>query len=166
MKNLVMATVGAVAGALYVVIVGLLSIQAIGVQAGAIFDLKNTVVGITEPRVPVWPLLAIAILSALVIVSLVAVRGAASRGARVSLVVGFALVAVAFVVWAFILTAGRDSGTEQTVGVLAGWTGWVEKGGLNSATHLVVILAVASIWLRQRSQGQETVEPETLRPVG
>lgn len=155
-----MAICGAVAGALYVVVVGLLSVQVIGLQAGAVFDLSNTVVGITEPQMPIWPLLAIVILSALVIIGLVVLAGATSRSATVWLVAGFSLAAAAFVAWAFALMVGRDSGAEQTVGVLHGWVGWVEKGGLNSAVHLVIALAVASLWLRPRIPVRPTPDAE------
>jgi hypothetical protein len=165
MKNIAIGAAGAVIGALYVVIIGLLSVQVIGLQAGAVFDLGNTVVGITEPQVPIWPLLAIVVLSALVIVGLVVLHRAASRTAGVALIAGFALAAAVVVVWAFILAAGRDSGGEQTVGVLGGWVGWVEKGGLNSATHLVIVLAVASFWLPSRPQKQRTPEVGVPRTV-
>lgn len=165
MKNIVTAAGGAVVGALYVVIIGLLSIQVIGLQAGAVFDLSNTVVGITEPQVPVWPLLGIVVLSALVIVGLVVFQGAVPRAAGVSLVAGFALSALVIVVWAFILTAGRDSGGEQTVGVLRGGAGWVEKGGLNSATHVVTALAMASLGLRSRAQRRMTPEAQDAKAV-
>lgn len=150
MRNLVATVSGAVAGVAYVAIVGLLSVQIIGLEAGAVLDLSNTVVGITDPQVPIWPLLAIVVLSALVVLGLVVVRGVVSQRAGKLLTAGLALGIAALVVWAFALTFGRGSGADQTVGVLHGWPGWVEKGGLNSATHLTLFLVIASLWLPAR----------------
>lgn len=134
-------------GAAFVILVGALTVQVIGLQAGAVFDLSNTVVAVTEPRHPVWPSVAIAVLGVLVMVALVA---GGRRGGRPALVGGFVVATAALVVWGFALMVDRDSGGEQTVGVLAGWAGWVEKGGLSPAVHVVLLLALASLWLGAR----------------
>lgn len=131
-------------GAAFVILVGALTVQVIGLQAGAVFDLSNTVVAVTEPRHPVWPSVAIAVLGVLVMVALVA---GGRRGGRPALVGGFVVATAALVVWGFALMVDRNSAGEQTVGVLAGWTGWVEKGGLSPAVHVVLLLALASLWL-------------------
>ncbi|WP_261795467.1 hypothetical protein [Flaviflexus massiliensis] len=43
------------------VIIGFLEIRRIGAQDGAVFDMENVVVGITDPVTPVWQMLALGI---------------------------------------------------------------------------------------------------------
>jgi len=147
-------------GAVYVLVAGALSVQAIGQEAGAVFDLYNTVISITSPRIPLLPMLATAALSVLVMFFLTIGSLKRSGRSRQSLIAGFFLATALLVTWAFLLTAARDNGDDVTVGVLAGWKGWLEKGGNSSAVHVVALLSVGSLWLRFEPE-QMTSERET-----
>lgn len=158
MKNAGWGVCGITLGVIFVIAVGALSVQAIGQEAGAVFDLYNTVIRITPPRIPLLPMLATATLSVLVMLFLTLGSLKMSRRSRQALVAGFFLTAALLITWALLLTAARRTG-DITLGVLPGWKGWLEKGGRSSAVHVVTLLSVGSLWCRFGSQ-QTKSEPD------
>lgn len=158
MKNAAWSILGIALGFVYVLTTGALSVQVIGQESGAVFDLNNVVVGVTPPRLPIFPFIAIAALGGLVMFCLTVALSALPKRRRLLIVAGFFITVAALIVWAFMLTAGRSAPAESVVGVLEGWQGWLEKGGSNSAVHLVALLSLGSLWLwpdRERAGAQE-----------
>lgn len=149
MKNALASLSGVALGAFFVLITGALSVQVIANEDGAAFDLSNTVVGIVAPKLPILPSLAIAALSCLVIALLAFPLRKPSVSMRRFFTIAFFLTVAAFVIWAFHLTSQRIDGGRPSAGVLEGISGWVEEGGRNSATHIVALLAVMTLWLKQ-----------------
>lgn len=147
MKSVLACAGGASLGISFVLITGALSVQVIGNEAGAAFDLSNTVVGIVAPRLPILPSLAIAALAALLIALLSFQLWRGGKSAQ-WFVISFSTSTLALICWAFYLTSGRIDGGGVPVGVLKGWKGWLEEGGRNPATHLVVLLSIMPLWLK------------------
>ena len=139
MKSVLACVGGVFLGVSYVLITGVLSIQVIGNETGAAFDLSNTVVGVVAPRLPVLPSLAIAALAVAMVWLVSFASRRASKSAR-WFVVSFSASTLVLVCWSFYLASGgRIYGGDTPAGVLTGWEGWVEEGGRNPATHVVEI---------------------------
>ncbi|ROO62624.1 hypothetical protein EDC02_4605 [Micromonospora sp. Llam0] len=148
MRSVLWGLYGAVLGTLLVGVVGALSIQATGLRAGAVFDLNNTLAGVTSPRTPYLAMLGIAAVSSLAAWALTAGPRRRPRLCRVGLVVGFGASTVALIALSFVIApADIDAGRELLLGVMPGWRGWIHKGGGESAVHLLVALAIGSLWL-------------------
>lgn len=165
MRSAVWGICGIALGVVFVLAVGALSVQAIGQEAGAMFDLYNTVIRITPPRIPLLPMLATAVLSVLVMLVLTLGSLELSMRSRQALVAGFFLAAALLITWALLLTAARNTGGDRTVGVLPGWKGWLEKGGRSSAVHVVTLLSVGSLWCRFGSQQTMSTPDQNDTPV-
>lgn len=133
-------------GLVYVLLTGILSIQAIGARAGAVFDLNNELVAVTSPRIPVVPMLATALLSGLVFYAVAVVIQKRAIGVRISTVAGFTVAVIALIIWSFTITPDGAPRGVGPVGVAVGWEGWIQKGGTNPAVHLVVVLALGALW--------------------
>lgn len=140
MRWLVWAVAGAALGALLVLVVGVLSIQVIAQESGAVVDLENTIVAIDEPRLPVLPLAGIAVLSAAALGALwAAPRGDDGRG-RTALPAAFALATATLVV---VGGASAASPTPLPDGLTPGWRGWLEHGAMSPAVHVMLLLSLA-----------------------
>ncbi|MDG4774957.1 hypothetical protein [Solwaraspora sp. WMMD792] len=147
MRSVLWGLYGAVLGALLVGVVGVLSIQATGLRAGAVFDLNNTLAGITSPQTPYLPMLGIAAVSSLAVWALTVGPRRRPRLCRVGLVVGFSTSTVALIALSFVIAPDIDAQRELLLGVMPGWPGWIHRGGGESAVHLLVALAIGSLWL-------------------
>lgn len=148
------AFLGVAVGVVFVVIVGVLSIQVIGRRAGMVFGLDNVPVGLTVPQVPFVPMLAIAAVSTLVMYSLTRLVRRNSRRSRVAFVAGFSVSTALLILLAFGIAPGVDTPRgELPLGVLAGWRGWIQEGGASPAVHVLLFLAIGSLWLYP-SRGQ------------
>lgn len=133
---------------------GALRIQLIGQEAGAVFDLNNTVVGITSPRTPLLPMLATAMLNALAV--LVITRGSRRmhRRSRLALAAGFTFASVLLITSSFFVGFPGDADSSGPLGVVEGWQGWLEKGGSSPAVHVVALLSLGSLWLLRVPRGR------------
>lgn len=145
-KSLARGLGGVLVGAVYVVLAGLLSIQVIAMQSGAVIDLTNSVVAITSPQLPVLPMLALAALSMLMVYFL-ATGAQGFRKRRVAFLAGFGAATLLLVVSSFLFAARRAVEVGAlSQGLAYGWKGWIEEGGQNSAVHLVLFLSVGALW--------------------
>jgi len=157
MRSLYWAIAGAALGTAYVLLAGLLNIKIIGSRDGAVFDLNNELVSITEPRIPGLAMFAAALLSGLVFY--VIVVGFAKRAvlARVSAATGFVVVALTLVVWSFTITSDAAPYAASSVGIALGWEGWLQEGGPSQAVHLVIVLALGgalrTLWSARSKEG-------------
>ncbi|MFV2088328.1 hypothetical protein [Micromonospora sp. LOL_021] len=147
MRSVLWGLYGAVLGTLLVGVVGVLSIQATGLRAGVVFDLNNALAGITSPGTPYLPMLGIAAVSSLAVWALTVGPRRRPRRCRVGLVVGFSVSTVALIALSFVIAPDIDAQRELLLGVMPGWQGWIHKGGGESAVHLLLILAIGSLWL-------------------
>lgn len=138
---------GLVLGGVYVLVVGVLSIQAKGQRVGAVFDLSNSVVEVTTARQPIVPMLAVAAVSALVMYALVFGARRRARSDRLALVGGFSVVVLALVVTALQAPVLRIIEPGIPLGESVAWRGWVDEGGVSPAVHVLLFLAIGSAWL-------------------
>lgn len=142
------AIFGVAIGTLFVAFVGMLSVQVIGLQAGLVFGLDNVPVAVTEPHMPAVPMFAIAVLSTLVMYCLTRMFRRHARQSRIALVAGFGISTIVLILIAFAIAPGADTPRGQLpLGVLKGWRGWVQEGGINPAVHVVLFLSIGSLWL-------------------
>lgn len=142
--------VGAIAGAVYVLVVGVLEIHSIGARAGAVYDLNNVVVGITRPGVPWLQLVGIAVLSAgILYVGAFELREIPQRPATAG-VASFVAVCLAAIGWALMELSQSlvDGGVRSKVS--EGLHGWIEKGGQHAAVHVVALFGLGILLLRSR----------------
>lgn len=143
--RIVQAVVGVAAGAGYVLVSGLLGIQAEAARSGATVNLRNELTGITEPGTPIPQLAAAALIG--VVVWFVVTAGQ-RREVRIARVLGFALASLALVAWALVV---QESQTPGELPWAPGALGWVQVGGQYGGVHLLTLLTVASLWLPRRS---------------
>lgn len=153
---------GLVLGGVYVLVVGVLSFQAMGQRDGVVFDLSNAVVELTTPRQPIVPMLAVAAVSVLVMYALVAGARRRGRADRLAMVVGFSVAVLALVVTALSAPVLRVIEPGVPVGEVVAWRGWIDKGGVSPAVHVLLLFALGSPWLfpgsrraRDAAQGHE-----------
>lgn len=162
-KRLLSFISGSLAGIVFVVVTGALSIQVIGNKAGVAFDLRNEVAGIVAPRLPILPSLAVAALSGMIIALYSFTLRRGDERVRRAVVISFAAVVALLVIYSYFLTAGRIDGGDAPQGVLRGWRGWLEEGGGNPAVHVVALLSVMSLWLKSDYRTQAVRSQEDHR---
>ncbi|MFV2010478.1 MULTISPECIES: hypothetical protein [unclassified Micromonospora] len=151
MKALAWGICGLALGVLFVFVVGILSVQVAGLRAGAVFDLNNVVVAVTSPRVPFLQIFAIATLGGLVTYSFVLGVRKLVRPSWLALVSGFAVSVVVLIFWSFVIAPSVSVGRDLPLGILEGWEGWIQEGGMNPAVHVVFLLALGSLWQFRRA---------------
>lgn len=166
MKSAVWAICGIALGVVFVFVVGILSIQVFGLKTGTQFDLNNSVISFTPQRVPYLLVFAIAALSAIVVYTLTVAIRKHPRRSRVAFVGGFSVATILLVSLSFFLAPLWGSDGRLSIGpVEPGWVGWLGMGGCSPAVHVVVLLAVSSIWLysspRQSAPDSRVVSPTT-----
>ena len=164
-KNAVWGICGIALSVVFVFVVGILSIQVVGLRGGAVLDLSNMAVAVTTAHVPFPQMIAIAVLSALVLFVLtVVVRKRATRF-RVAFVVGFSVATLLLVSLAFVLAPFRGPVEGLSIGFEPGWVGWLGEGGSSPAVHVIFFLAVASIWLYSGARHPEAHSESTTSTV-
>jgi hypothetical protein len=146
MKSLAWTTSGVALGVLYVLLTGMLSIQTIGVESGAVFDLNNELVSVTAPKTPVLSTLATALLGGLVFYTLAIAGRKRSASSRVCVLPGFIAASTLLVIWSFFITSDVAPEGVPSVGIALGWEGWVQQGGTNPAVHLLILLTLGALW--------------------
>lgn len=151
MKQFVTFALSFVLGAAFVLITGMLAIQASGTTTGAVFNLDNQVVAVTRPHVPYLQLVASAVLGAVVIgVSVWSVlSGTATRA--VTLNIGLILGVIPLIVWSAFLTTGRLAAEARPEALPSGLPGWVLYGGGSGIVHVAALVGVAALVFRVAS---------------
>lgn len=155
MRTVVWGVSGIALGVAYVFVIGSLSIQVTGRRLGAVLDLKNEIVSVSPPTVPIVPMLGIAVVSGLVMYVLTAAVRALPRVHRLAWVVGFALTVLALVALSWLGPADRFIDPDRPRGMPAGWQGSFEQGGDSPAVHVLLLFAIGSAWLYPGSRGGE-----------
>lgn len=149
---------GIVMGAAYALVVALLSVQAIGVESGGVFDLwSNEVIGIVSPGVPILQVACIGLASAVVIAVLTVGAVNWRRAPGVSLIASFGLFIVGVVVLGVILEVdASDVPTERPVAL--GLAGWLRQFAFEGASYAVIFSAAVLFVIAMRSRKPEAVE--------
>ena len=142
LRTSVLVLAGLLVSLVYVSAVGLLAIRAIGARDGAVFDLTNTLVAITEPHVPYVEMVSIAIMGLLVIFILLVGTVKLRLLDRLAFSGGFSVGAAALVLYSFLGLDVSRANTSIVEGGLVGWRGWIYKAGSDSSVHLVLALAL------------------------
>jgi len=135
-KSAVWGMCGLVTGAVFVLVAGIFTIQALGLAAGAQYDLDNSLASFTPPRVPFLMMCALAVLSAVVIFALTVAMRKRSRISRMAFTGGFSVATLLLVVLSFAFAATGRTPETPMIGVAPGWQGWLNHGGSSSAVHL------------------------------
>jgi hypothetical protein len=149
MKNVAAIIAGIAASAVFILGVGRLAVQAMGLTVGAVFGLSGELVGVTPPGPAFLPLLGIAVLSALVLALVTAI--AAPRSHRVKQLFRASFVAttiVLVVIGLMLLATGSGYSTSRLQqGVMPGWDVWLSEGGSASVVHLMLIVVIGVMWV-------------------
>jgi len=145
----------------FVLVAGIFTIQALGLAAGAQYDLDNSLASFTPPRVPFLMMCALAVLSAVVIFALTVAMRKRSRISRMAFTGGFSVATLLLIVLSFAFAATGRTPETPMIGVAPGWQGWLNHGGSSSAVHLVLLLAVGSLWMHSSSP-QRTLPDATV----
>ncbi|MGV8858828.1 hypothetical protein [Rhodoglobus sp.] len=142
---------GIATGAVFVLVAGLLTIQASGLAAGAQYALNNSLASIITPRVPYLMMGALAVLSAAVVFSLTVAMRNRSAVSRMAFTSGFSAATLLLIIASFAFAATGMTPETPMIGVAPGWQGWLNRGGSSSAVHLVLLLSVGLLWLHSKS---------------
>ena len=124
MKLVLSTAAGLAIGVAYVVLTGILTIQADGLRGGVLFDLDNDLARFQDPRVPVLHLVLNASLSALVFYGVAILPRARPRSVRVGLVAGFVLAVAALLAFSTSVEPNTDMEKGPITGIARGWAGW------------------------------------------
>lgn len=151
----VLILAGLVASLVYTLAVGLLTVTAIGARDGAVFDLNNAVVAITEPHVPYLQMVAVLLLGLLVTYVLLVGTRKQSLPDRMALAGGFSFGTAALILYSFAGLGGSQASTSIVEAEMAGWKGWIYKAGSDSSVHLLLTLILGWVLL-QRLQASRT----------
>ncbi|KAB1637624.1 hypothetical protein [Pseudoclavibacter terrae] len=146
---------------LYVLLVGYLTLQVIGLAAGAVLGLDNQLTAVTTPGPGLLQLGGIAAASAGVLLGLTWATRRADPANRFSLRLGFAVATTAQVVAAFAVLSQRFEVLNLDTGPAPWVEGWLTRGGTASVVHLMLIVAVGLLFTRREPTG---VKPTSVKP--
>ncbi|MGP9501654.1 hypothetical protein ACT3TS_05500 [Specibacter sp. AOP5-B1-6] len=168
MKNLIVTLVGMVLSALFIAGVGILTIQKIGINGGAVFGLDNQLAAVTEPGPALVQLSAIAVLSALVIFALSPVlRSRIKARPLLILRLSFCAATVVQVAITLVLLSMDYTVNGLDDGFSPWWRGWLEAGGNSPAVHVTMLVVIGFFFLNKAAsrpttalkEGQRSAEP-------
>lgn len=167
-KNLIVTLVGIVLSALFIAGVGILTIQKIGVNGGAVFGLDNQLAAVSEPGPALAQLSAIAVLSALVIFAMSPViHGRTKARPALMLRLSFCAATVIQVAITLVLLSMDYTVNGLEDGFPPWWQGWLEAGGSSPAVHVTMLVVIVFIFLNKAAsrpttalkEGQRFAEP-------
>src|SRR5699024_4458706 len=138
-------------------------IQKQGVQSGAIIDIRNHMVAITDPKEPMLQVLAMTLIGCSVAYALILLPEHSDTGRRsIAMICGVIGGLIASLIWSAALVAPSEPGI-----FLSGIRGWVKMGADSEAVHLLIGILVVTLvhdvarrhWsVSGRSAGQRTSE--------
>jgi hypothetical protein len=124
-----------------VVLIGFLTIQIEGIRGGALFGIDNRVIAVTEPNPGFLLMLATAAVGGASIALLaLAVRNRSKR-TRFAFRSGFITATFIQVAVSAVWTVQRSTAPNLNEPQPRWVEGWVIEGGMNSAVHLILIVA-------------------------
>lgn len=144
---LVRAIAGIAIALLGAVMIGFLEIRRIGAEDGAVFDMNNVVVGITNPVTPLWQMIGLAAGGVLMFLFIAwDIRGHVNQGACVG------TVALLLGLIVLLVYVGISTDYVELLGQppLHGLEGWLVKAGYHPIIHTIALFAlVAPLTVRQ-----------------
>ncbi|PPG38079.1 hypothetical protein C5C17_15630 [Pseudoclavibacter sp. RFBA6] len=147
----------------YVLLVGYLTLQVIGLAAGAVRGIDNQLTAVTRPGPGLVQLGGIAAASGGVLLGLTWTTRRADSTSRFSLRLGFAVTTTAQVVAAFAILSQRFEVLDLDTGPAPWVEGWLTRGGTASVVHLMLIVAIGLLFTRRDPTGVKP--PRTARPA-
>lgn len=163
MVRILCAFVGAALGFVFLTASGFLSVQISGLMHGAIYDLRNVVVAVTDPGLPIAHILALGALSGLAVLVILVSRRSLERSARAWFLTGFSLTVLGCSVTGMSLYASRDTSAQLSGVIPEGIPGWVERGAMESSVHVVLIIALAATVLAFTHTAKQDARPDVTR---
>lgn len=137
-----LAVVGALVGALFVGLAGILTVRVKGAESGAVYDLNNVVVGVQPPAAAYLPMLALAVLAVAVAWAVTLGTSRVSRPGRLAVAVSFAVVVLALVGWGAHGSWMHAPDGQLAVGIAESWRGWLREGARSSGVHVVLLIVL------------------------
>lgn len=123
------------------VIIGFLEIRSIGAQDGAVFDIENVVVGITDPVTPVRQMLALGLCGVLMLLFISwDIRGKVRGGACI----GTAALLLCLIVLFAYVGFSTDYVELFRQPPLQGLEGWLVKAASHPIIHTVALFALVA----------------------
>lgn len=160
MKPILWVIAGLVLNSLFILGVGILTIQIIALKGGGVLGLDNQLIAVTKPSPALLQLLGIASLSTLVLLALT--FGVAGREpvSRTQFRSGFVVTSIVLITAATIMVSVDYVPNTLQLGFSVGPRGWLEEGGISPAVHIVFLVALAVLWLdpgvRTRGKAQDS----------
>lgn len=156
MKVALSVLAGGIAAAIYALVVGALSIQLYGVQSGAIYDLNNQIVAVTEPKAGLLQMAGIVAMSvAAVFVLYMGVQGAGPI-LPTAFRIAFASCLVALLLYGLITNETLSPDLAVREGWPEGAFGWIAAASANLALQTILVLAAASIWVAPKPTAEKS----------
>lgn len=153
---------GLLAGAVYVVVAGILEVQISGSLAGGVYDLNNVIVAVTQPQIPFLQYVSLAVLSAAVLLLVMRQSSSDQIPQAIALVGSFAFAVIVLITWGFVLqgVAMAETGGVRE-GLPEGLSGWVLMGGLSVAVQAVgLVAALSAVLLAMRARRTSRLDPQ------
>lgn len=162
-KSIACFSSGLLVSVISVFLIGILSIQIGGLRGGAVFGIDNQLVAVTTPGPGFVQRLAVAVIAGVSVMLLAIAVRHGNKNERVLFRLGFiAATAVQIAVSAVLSTQEVGAGTLNDP--RRPWAeGWVVAGGMNSAIHLLLIVAIFLFFARPRPS--ETVSRTASEPL-
>lgn len=136
MRIIVGFACGVALAAIHVAVIGISSIQGSGNESGAVYDLNNRVVAVTEPRLAIVPMLSVVTLSGLCVTTVAIFCRRLRADLRNALRLGYAVAGSTGVVTAYLWTVVPQQGFAE------GPRGWVIEGGTMPVFGLCIAISV------------------------
>ncbi|MGO2052351.1 hypothetical protein CQ010_04835 [Arthrobacter sp. MYb211] len=126
---------------IYVLTLGVLTAQAIGLRGGAVLNLNNELVGVQDPSVPYLQIVAVMGVGLLAAYAVWYAPRRLPTSNQLALTIGFFSTSVALVVYSYAFIERGNPMQSIATGELEGWEGWLLKASNESSLHLVLALA-------------------------
>lgn len=158
MRHVGIAVLGAALAVCGIVGAGILNIQILGLRAGALFHpWSNEPLGVVTPQEPVWAMISLVLLGALVLSVLFFSARILKRSKHIVLLSSFLIVSVALLIYSIAAFPVIDASVVFRSGIPFGWEGWVEHGGRDSSFQLIVVLALAGLFFATKPRKKTLV---------
>ena len=139
---------GLLLSAISVLLIGFFSIQIVGLRGGAVFGIDNQLVAVTVPGPGFVQRLAVAAVAGACVALLALAVRHRPRNVRALFRSGFIAATVVQVAVSAVLLA-QEAGASTLNDPRRPWAeGWVVQGGMNSAVHLLLIVAIFLFFAR------------------
>jgi hypothetical protein len=124
-----------------VLLIGFLTIQIVGLRGGAVFGIDNQLIAVTEPNPGFLQMLAIAAVGSASIALLGPAVRNRPKGTRFVFRSGFIAATLIQIAVSAAITAQGSTVPNLNYPKPRWGEGWVIEGGMNSAVHLILIVA-------------------------